>query len=358
VRAAGPGAQAPARQLPAGRGPLSTYVLDRLRWQPHELVDAPGVGDVLHGDPLVDDDLHLALYLCYELHYRGWAGVQEEWEWEPSLLAFRAELERTFLDALIDDVGPPETSARSPEDVETELGRILSSGTGPSLSATMERAGTVEEFREFCVHRSAYQLKEADPHTWAIPRLAGGAKAALVLIQSDEYGNGVPAEVHAERFAVTMDALGLDRTYGAYLDRIPGVTLATVNLVSLFGLHRRWRGALVGHLAIFEMASVVPMGRYASALRRFGFGEDATAFYDVHVEADEVHQVVAARDLAAGLAAQEPELAADILFGARAIMKVEERFATHLVDAWAAGHTSLAHPLPPLVRRRPLAAGR
>ena len=150
---------------------------------------------------------------------------------------------------------------------------------------------------------------------------------------------------------MTMEALGLDRTYGAYLDLIPGVTLATVNLISLFGLHRRWRGALVGHLAIFEMASVVPMGRYASALRRLGFGEDATRFYDVHVEADEVHQVVAARDLAAGFARQEPERAGDVLFGARAIMKVEERFATALHAEWTSGRTSLRRTLPPLVVR-------
>ena len=55
-----------------------------------------------------------------------------------------------------------------------------------------------------------------------------------------------------------MDAVGLDATYGAYLDQIPGVTLATVNLMSLFGLHRRLRGAIVGHLALFEMTSSVP----------------------------------------------------------------------------------------------------
>ena len=57
-----------------------------------------------------------------------------------------------------------------------------------------------------------------------------------------------------------MRALGLDPTYGAYLDALPGTTLATVNLITLFGLHRRWRGALVGNLAVYEMTSVVPMG--------------------------------------------------------------------------------------------------
>jgi hypothetical protein len=32
-----------------------------------------------------------------------------------------------------------------------------------------------------------------------------------------------------------MDALGLDARYGAYLELVPGVTLATVNLMSLLG---------------------------------------------------------------------------------------------------------------------------
>ena len=35
-------------------------------------------------DPLSDDDAALALYVLYELHYRGFEGVDEGWEWEPS----------------------------------------------------------------------------------------------------------------------------------------------------------------------------------------------------------------------------------------------------------------------------------
>jgi Iron-containing redox enzyme len=50
--------------------------------------------------------------------------------------------------------------------------------------------GTLAQLREFAIHRSAYQLKEADPHTWAIPRLTGAVKAAMVEIQADEYGDG------------------------------------------------------------------------------------------------------------------------------------------------------------------------
>ena len=152
--------------------------------------------------------------------------------------------------------------------------------------------------------------------------------------------------MHATLFGDTMAAVGLDPAYGAYLDQLPGVTLATVNLVSLFGLHRRWRGALVGHLAVFEMTSVEPMGRYGRALGRLGWGPGSRRFYDVHVEADVGHAVVAARRMAAGLAAQDPLLAPDIVFGAEALMAVEERFTRHLLSSWAAGRSSLLEPTP------------
>jgi hypothetical protein len=78
----------------------------------------------------------------------------------------------------------------------------------------------------------------------------GRPKSALVEIQLDEYGGGRPGLSHAELFAATLRAAGLDDTYGAYLDHVPGVTLATTNLISLFGSQRRLVPALVGHLAL------------------------------------------------------------------------------------------------------------
>ena len=102
--------------------------------------------------------------------------------------------------------------------------------------------------------------------------------------------------------------------------------------MSLFGLHRRLRGCIVGHLALFEMTSSVPNRRYADGLRRLGLDDhDLLDFYDEHVEADAVHENIAAWDLAGALARGEPELAADILFGARALLALESRWATHLL---------------------------
>lgn len=331
--------------LPAARGPLSTFVTEHLGQPPHPLEAWPAVT----GRSWADDDLQLALYVCYELHYRSFAGVDEAWEWHPDLLRFRARLEEVFergVRSLVGDEVPLPPGAGAGPDVEAGLWALASGGKGPSLSAHVAAHAAIEQVRELAVHRSAYQLKEADPHTWAIPRLAGGAKAAMVEIQCDEYGEGREALMHSSLFAVTMSELGLDSSYGAYLDWLPGFTLATVNLISLFGLHRRLRGALVGHLAIFEMTSVGPMGRYSEALRRLGLSESARRFYDVHVVADAHHQHVAAHDMAARLAVDEPALGDDILLGARAVMAVEARFTKEILDRWARQEPSLLRPLP------------
>ena len=223
---------------------------------------------------------------------------------------------------------------------------MISQSSGRSLSARLAESGTLDQFREYAIHRSLLQLKEADPHTWAIPRLGGAPKAALVRLQADEYGEGIERDMHQNLFAVTMLALGLDPSYGAYLDRVPGPTLATVNVPSFFGLHRRHRGALVGHLAVFEMTSVEPMGTYAAALRRLGLPWGARHFFEVHVVADAHHQTLAAEELAGGLVAQDPSLAEDVLFGARATMAVEGLCSENIMTAWDGGGTALRPAIP------------
>src|SRR4051812_36452082 len=321
--------------LPRPRGPVTERLFAALREAPHALEPVR--------DPVEDEDLHLALYCCYELHYRGFEGVADRWEWEPSLLALRGALEEQFeaeLHALVGDPGEPP----DPREIDARLRELMHGDDAPSVSTFIEREATAEQMLEFMIHRSAYQLKEADPHSWALPRLWGKPKAAMVEVQSDEYGNGRVEEIHAELFARAMESVGLDPTYGAYVDQLPGVTLATVNLMSLFGLHRRLRGAIVGHLALFEMTSSVPNRRYGNALRRLGAGPRATEFFDEHVEADAVHEAVAAVDLAGGLARAEPGLAADVLWGASALVALEARWAAHLLAAWEAGTTSLRAP--------------
>jgi hypothetical protein len=342
--------------LPGSVGPLSEHAV-RLLVDPEGAGIGPWPADVVN-DPLGDDDLHRALYCLYELHYRGFEGVGADLEWDPIVLAYRRELERVFEQGIRQATRSP---SWRPADLRQAIVDAIEGADGPSLSTYMVERGTLAEMREFAIHRSAYQLKEADPHTWAIPRLTGDAKSALVRIQADEYGFGHTPDMHSTLFANTMRRLDLDDTYGHYVDRLPGSTLATVNLVTLFGLHRRLRGAAIGHLAVFEMTSVIPMGRYADALTRLGVPEDARRFYDVHVAADAEHEVVALHEMVAAVERDEPHIAADVLFGARAVLEIERRFAGSLLEAWSAGQSSLLppagsqpSPLPhPLIAERP-----
>ena len=92
--------------------------------------------------------------------------------------------------------------------------------------------------REYFVHRSLYHLKEGDPHSCTIPRLTGPAKASFVAVEFDEYGGGLGHRVHQQLFADLLDAADLDSTYLGYLDNVPADSLAVVNLMSMFGLHR------------------------------------------------------------------------------------------------------------------------
>lgn len=355
--------------LPTPRGPLSELLCRRLGTKPGRI---PLVLDDDDESSVTDDDLQLALHICFALHYDGFQEVDDSWEWEPSLAHVRAFLETRFLSDLLATLPGdvlPGGGGRSPLE---SVRRLIDAGTGPSLSQFMLDRGTLDHFREFVIHRSIYQRKEADAHTWAIPRLRGRAKSAIVTLQSDEYGNGVSGRSHAELFANTMLALELDPAPGAYVDQVPGVTLATDNLVTLLGRHRRWRGALVGHLAVFEMTSVTPMSRYAAALRQMCVSEVGAEFYDAHVQADVVHARIAGDELIGGLVESDPHAAGDILFGAASLLAVESCFSRHLLGRWEAGHTSLrasgstrwpvgVEPVPdpdPEPVRTPLAQGR
>ncbi|HEX5267965.1 MAG TPA: iron-containing redox enzyme family protein [Acidimicrobiales bacterium] len=319
--------------LPSPRGPVTDGLLEALVGAPGSALP-PFSGRC--ADPLADEDLHLALYTCYELGYRGFAGVDAGWEWDPGLLSLRRSLERPFETALRQLTGPT-----GGVDAQRELRRLAGEEEGPSLSAFVESDGTAGNFRELCIHRSAWQLKEADPHSWAIPRLAGPAKVTLTSLQYDEYGAGDPVDMHSALFAETMRQLDLDPRYGAYLDLLPAVTLAAVNVVSMFGLHRRLLGALVGHLALFEMTSVGPMSSYSRALARLGYGPEARRYFDVHVAVDARHGEIAVEELIGRMLQDEPELAGEMVFGARALTLLESRFTGLVLGSWCAGRSSL-----------------
>jgi hypothetical protein len=251
-------------RLPEPVGPITEWLFGQLVGGTSPV--APSTGSE---EPLDDLDVQLALYVAHELHYGGVAGCPDELEWDPRINALRSELQDAMLATLRAECSGD--SRIHPEDVPARIFALIETDDSPPLSRYIETQADIEQFREFVIHRSAYQLKEADPHTFAIPRIAPPAKAAMIEIQADEYGGGDPERMHSVLFAKTMAELGLSTEYGEYLDRLPASTLATVNLITLFAMRRRWRGALVGHLAGFEITSPQPNRRYGNGLRRLGY---------------------------------------------------------------------------------------
>ncbi|WP_432155239.1 iron-containing redox enzyme family protein [Streptomyces sp. bgisy153] len=316
--------------LPPARGPVSAAVERYLTGD-----GPPPSPAAAAAAPPYDDDLQLALYLCYELHYRGFAGVSGDREWDCALLRVRAALEDRFLTALRADV----PARASVDDALAEL--LVEPVEGDGVSHFLRDEGTLEQLREYAALRSVYHLKEADPHAWVLPRLWGRAKAAMAAVEYDEYGGGRADRVHAVLFADLMADLGLDTAYGRYLDAACAEVLATVNLMSLFGLHRSLRGALVGHFAAVEITSSPGSRRLADALRRTGAGPAAVRFYDEHVEADAVHEQVVRHEVIAGLLGAEPGLAPDVVFGIDATGLLEDRLGDRLLTAWRSGRSAL-----------------
>jgi hypothetical protein len=343
------------------RGPLSSQLLGVLREEPHPVPQLSALAQELVAstpDPLTEEDLQLTLLALHELHHQGWPGVADRWEWHPDLLQLAAVLEEALECSLRGLVAHRLPSTRvEPADVPAALAELVRADDGPSLSRYLARHGTRWQYAEFLAHRSIYHLKEADPHTWAIPRLRGKPKAALVEIQADEYGGGRAEWMHAALFADAMRGLGLDDGYGRYLNEVPAITLAWANTMTLFGLHRRLLGAVVGHLAALEMTSSLPMRRYGNGLRRLGLDARTTRFFDEHIEADAVHEQIAAHDLAGQLALMQPELVPDILFGAAAALAMDAAVAEHLRSSWDRGVSSLQAAGVPADGIAPVASG-
>ena len=284
--------------------------------------------------------------MLYELHYGGFDEVDDGWEWSPECLAVRRALEQLFEREVRRLTAIRVRLACDGEgSLADRLFELVGADNGASVSPFIQRQAGRTQVLEMLVLRSIYNLKEADPHTWVVPRLTGAPKVALAELQFDEYGAGQPARLHAQLYANTMTACGLDPRYGAYIDAAPASTLSVNNLMSLFGLHRRLRGAAMGHLAAFEATSSLPSRRVSNGLQRLRFPSTATLYFDEHVVADAVHEQLAARSICEVLVQHGEVSESDVFFGALACLEVDGRAAEDTLSCWKSGRSALRTPL-------------
>ncbi len=310
--------------LPKPRGVFSSEVFEALRSAPVRLIRPrlPAAESA--------DDAAIALWALYELHFRGFEDVEEDLEWHPAALQLRADLE-SDLEARLRSrwVGNAPGG-----DFAEAFFAFVADHEGPSLARFVQIDATEEQVLDLLRMRSLYHLKEADPSAWVVPRLETAPKAALVELLYDEYGAGDPNRLHHHLFARGLEAVGLRSEYGAYVDDVPVEVLEQNNAMALFGLHRRLRGAAMGHLAAFEATSSMPSRRMVAGLERLGLDATMIGYYTEHVTADAVHEQVAVRAICGALLDREPALWDDVFFGAFTCMDLEDRVADHLLGRW------------------------
>ena len=311
---------------PKPRGSLSGALFEAMH------TDAPTWDAVLGLPPDHDDDAQIALWVLYEQHYRGFDDVAESLEWQPELLQLRRTLEESFEARLRERYTPPDDT----EPFAEAFFDYVASHDGRSLASFVQRNADADQVRELLGVRTIYHLKESDPSAWLVPRLPVAPQAALMGLQYDEYGAGDPNRLHAHLYARGLEACGLRTEYGAYIDDVPCEVLEQNNAMSMFGLHRRLRGAALGHLAAFEATSSLPSRRMVQGLERLGFPQAMIDYYDEHVEADAVHEQLAVRLICASLLDVEPSIAGDMFFGAFTCLDLEDRFAGAMLTGWAA----------------------
>ena len=301
--------------IPWSRGPLSTAVIDALQRAPGSFRMS---GRVEVHDALRDDDFQLALYLSYEVRHRDFSGA--DWEWDADLLAFRGQLEQVFVARLREEV--TRRYPRQTPEVDEAIDHVIFTSTARSLLQHFVAAGDVDQLRELFVHRSAsYSHDGRSEHDYRRPRGDGSAPP--------------------DAFAATLIALGLDPSLGSYVEMMPGVTLAMANLHSMFEVHHRWRGALIGQLAVQEMTAGGRTEKWGDALDRFGVVHSSTGHPSGDANFDARYAALARDHLVSGLLGADPELEGDVLFGAEATLMLDQNFCDHLLSAWTHRRSSL-----------------
>jgi len=161
--------------IPEPRGPISAALLAMLAGQPTASPSALAelqalvTAQLAEAEEVIEnDDVQLALFCLYELHYGGLDGVDDGWEWNPGLITIRQLLEQPFERKLlaaaktaVPEVPPLPAAGPVSDGVATVLFALAAAETGPSLSKYVAKKASLAQLREFLIHKSIYQLKEA-----------------------------------------------------------------------------------------------------------------------------------------------------------------------------------------------------
>jgi hypothetical protein len=297
--------------MPWARGPLSAAVINTMEGGTGSSRATLRI-DVV--DALIDDDFQLALYLCYQDHLRDSRGADRQSGSSGSRLdGFRSLLESSFEHRLRDEVG--RRKGYGGWDTTEALEDVIASSTTTWLSQHFEHGGSLDQFRELCIHQSVSPWCGEESHDVSHQRRTPQVRGALFPAESGEVGASNARRVPDAAFSNTLSALGLHPSRGSYVEVLPGTTLAAANLRTMFRLHPKWEAASVGHSSLCVAMNETVMASLSRAAASWGTEEEGRRFFEDAASFARDGRANVARRRQAVLA-QNPATRSDVLFGA------------------------------------------
>jgi len=306
--------------LPRPRGPISSALRTLLTGPPTHDADILASSHITElWSPAEDapwwragEDAALALVYLAELRRRGLEGVDDGWDGHPLLATARWTLSgpvRRGLERLADadEPHPRATGYAVLRQVIAMAARVST----PSQSALA--CGFGEGFENEVVLTAVQRLRERDACASLLPALAGTPRRLLARTVSVAPSDDVDIDGEREAVAAVLRRLDLADSTGANLDELPGPALWRIAVLDHLVTHRSSRAAALGWLAAAD--ALAAAGRFVTgdALRTHGIPAATAQAWDACVIGH-----MSTLEAAEHLVDAEPQLATDVLLGARA----------------------------------------
>ncbi len=319
----------PGRAAP--RGPLSLAVMTALTSPPGSLGPVRPSPDV---DAVDDGDFHLALFLCLAAQRPG--SSYPGWEHDDDLRELRHRLQRTFVERIRD-----ESRFASPifaGDPAETVAALLDHSAASPVVAHLSRFGSLDQLREYVVHRSVQRCADLAPETGVLTSMRDHLAREGARPHVARRGALGPSPDMALAEAVAV--LNLDPSLGAYVGRVPGITIASANLSTILDRCDRTSVAAVGVDAVSNRFREESWRKLPLTFGRFGISPPLRPPRgDGRVKGTADHAASAA--LTRSMRSLDQAQRRSLLFGVIAALYLERRFSRHVLKAWTSDRPSL-----------------
>lgn len=242
------------------RGPLSLAVFKAISSRTGSL--GP-VGLSSRLDTITDGDFQLALYWSLAVQRRC-DGLRTS-ENDDQLGPFRELMQSAFLEQLREESRC--TPAISSFDA-TQTKALIGDAKNSAILGYLGAQGTLDQLREFFVHRSVQCVDGCANSLNINDRPSNTASARRAVSKSAQ--QMVLSVEHEANLAAVFDTLDLDPSRGAYVARVPGVTLAAVNFATIWRRRAVHTDPFMGPDLVFTQACEESWRTLPDTFARFG----------------------------------------------------------------------------------------